>query len=118
MAKSEFFTPVDFPKVISPADQRPKNKVVWDADLLKEAKGAIDKECAKIRVGTSKLVPHAIDNGRFGLPAHNAIKVFLDEPSDETFAGLKPICRQDFGQQAGDYFVGLLLKARKVIPNE
>lgn len=118
MAKSEFFKPVEFPKTVSPGHQRPKTKVVWDADLLKEAKKAIDKECVKIRVGTSELVPHAIDNGRFGLPAHNAIKVFLEEPSDKTFAGIEPIARQDFGKRAGDYFVELLLKARKVVPNE
>ena len=118
MPKSEFFTPVRFPKTRSPADNRPKTKVVWDEDLLKEAEKSILLECAKIRVGTSKMVAGAIDNGRFGLPAENAIKVFLADPSDDTFAGIKDISRQDFGQLAGDYFVELLLKARKVIRNE
>ena len=118
MSKSEHFIPIEFPSTRSPADQRPKTKVIWDAELLKVAEKAISLECAKIRVGTSKLVSGAIDNGRFGLPAQNIIQIFLDDPSDETFAPIKAITRQDYGQSCGDHFVKLLLKARRVVRNE
>lgn len=116
--KSEFFTPLEFPTQVSPAEQKPKTKVVWDEEILKAAKKAIDKEVARIRVGTSKLRVGAIDNGKFGTPAENAIKTFLEEPDDFTFDRVKELATQDYGARVGDHFVGLLKKARTEVPNE
>ncbi len=116
--KSKFFEPIVFPGKTSPADQKPKTRVVWDENHLAAAKTAINKEVAKIRVGTSKLTKRAVDNGKFGTPAENAIKTFLDDPSDLTFDRVKELATQDYGQRVGDHFVGLLRKAREVVPNE
>ena len=116
--KSEFFTPIEFPTQVSPAEQKPKTRVEWDKNHLSDAKKAIDRECAKIRVGTSKLVSRAIDNGKFKTPAENAIITFLADPSDELFERVKELTVQDYGQRAGDHFVTLLKKARKEVPNE
>ncbi len=116
--KSEFFTPIEFPTQVSPADQKPKTRVEWDENHLADAKKAIDKECAKIRVGTSKLTTRAIDNGKFKTPAENALITFLADPSDQLFQRVKELTMQDYGLRVSDHFVGLLKKARKVVPNE
>lgn len=116
--KSEFFTPIEFPSTVSPADQKPKTKVVWDENHLADAKKAIDKEIAKIRIGTSALRVGAVDNGKFKTPCESAIKTFLDDPTDFTFDRVKELATQDYGQRVGDFIVGLLKKAREEVPNE
>lgn len=116
--ESEFFTPIEFPTEVSPAEQKPKTKVVWDENHLADAQRAISKEVAKIRVGTSKLRVGAVDNGKFGTPCESAIKTFMKDPSDFTFDRVKELATQDYGQRVGDHFVSLLKKARSEVPNE
>jgi hypothetical protein len=116
--ESEFFTPIEFPTEVSPAEQKPKFKVEWDENHIADAKRAIDREVAKLRVGTSKLRTGAVDNGKFGTPCENAIKTFIAEPSDFTFDRVKELATQDYGQRVGDHFVSLLKKARREVPNE
>ncbi len=82
-AKSEFFTPVRLPTAANASKPKPPPKVVWDENILSDAKKAIAKEYERIRVGTSDLVPGAIDNGKHKTPAENAI-----ERSISNFPGL------------------------------
>ena len=108
---SRFFTEIEFEP--SGNDDKPDyTKVAWCGAKLKQALEEIEAEIEKIRHGTSELVPRAIDPGRFGFPAHNAIKVFISNPSDKTFEGIHAICRQDFTGRAGDKFYELLKAAR------
>jgi hypothetical protein len=116
--KSEFFTPLEFLTQSNPAEQKSKTKVVWDENLLADAKEAIDKEVARIRVGTSHLTKSAVDNGKFGIPCETALKTFFDDPSDFTFARVKDLASQDYGSRVGDHFVSLLKKARKEVTDE
>lgn len=117
--KSEFFTPIEFPSEQSAADQEPKApQVVWDENHLSDAKKAIAKETSKIRAGVSKLTVRAIDNGKFKMPADQALITFLEDPSDELLQRVKELTVQDYGQRVSDHFVGLLKNSRKEVPNE
>jgi len=110
---SRFFEPVEFEPPKDPADQRPDKVVFWDPEKLAEAWKEIEVEIAKIKIGTSEYVSRAIDPGRFGFPAQNAMKIFISDPSDKAFEGIHAICRQDFMARAGDRFHKLLKDARE-----
>ena len=115
---SEFFKPVEFKEPPSPADNRPKTKVVWDEEKLQAAFKLIKKELEKIRSGTSEFTTYAIEPSSFGFPAANQLKIFLSDPSDKLFDHFKQIARQDWGKRAGDHFAALLSAARREEPNE
>lgn len=115
---SRFFTEVEFPDLPDTTHQRPEKVTVWDAEKLAAAMDTIELELAKIKGGTSELVPRAIDPGKFGFPAQNAIKVFIRDPSDKVFDGIRPIANQDWGARMGKFVVETLLAARTEKTNE
>lgn len=118
-AKSEFFTEIDFIIEANPDDhQKPDTVVIWDDEKLKSAFKEIEIELQKIRGGISEYVPRAIDPGKFGFPAENAIKIFLLAPNDRGFEGVKQIAKQDWGARAANHFIALLKVAREVKKNE
>lgn len=108
---SKYFEEVDFPVPPSPAEP-PRPVVVWDQEKLNEAFRLITLEIDKIRDGTSSLTTYPINPGSFTIPAINAIRRFVDNPSDKAYKGVHEICRQDFGARAGDAFHKLLRAAR------
>ena len=110
---SEFFKEVEF--VIPPDPSAPKAApvVTWDKEVLAQALERIEAEIVKIRHGTSKHTTYAIDPGGFGFPSMHAVKVFVEEPSDKTFAGVPSILKQDFGPRAATLFKELLNAARE-----
>lgn len=114
---SKFFNEVEFEMTPSPASQKPAKVVVWDKTKLDAAFEEITQELIKIKGGVSEFVPRAIDSGKFGFPAMNAIKIFLSDPSDKTFEGIPEITRQDWGARAGNHFTALLKAAREVKDN-
>ena len=116
--ESKFFKEVEFEIPPNPDEQKPKTVVVWDKDKLKAAFKEIEAELEKVKNGSSEYVPRAIDPGRFGFGAQNAMRIFVDDPSDKVFEGIHPICNQDFGAKAGNYFNGLLKEAREEKTNE
>jgi hypothetical protein len=109
---SKFFEPVEFEEPKDPADNRPTTVVTWDKDMLDKAWEAISAEITKIKRGTSDFYKYAVNPGSFGFPAENSIKIFLDDPSDKTFEGIREICKQDF-KGAGEYFYQLLKACRE-----
>ena len=115
---SEYFKPVEFEEPKDPGHQRPKTIVKWDEEKLKEAWVQISAEIEKIKNGTSEYHPYAVNPGRFGFPAENAIKIFMSDPTDKAFDGIHAICRQDFSGRAGDHFHELLKACRSEVPNE
>jgi anthranilate phosphoribosyltransferase len=115
---SKFFTPVEFEEPEDPGHQRPATVVVWDKEKLDVAWTQIKEEIAKIKDGTSEYVPRAINPSHFGFPAANAVKIFIKDPSDKAFLGIRDICRQDFMGRAGDRFHELLKACREEKPND
>jgi len=112
---SEFFTEVEFDLPASPGLNPPKEVVTWDAKILKESMENIEGEIEKIKNGTSKHTTYAINPGKFGFPALNAMQIFVADPSDKTFKGIHDIARQDFGARAGDLFFMALRSARTAV---
>lgn len=115
---SRLFTPVEFKEPEDPGHQKPKTKVVWDKEKLQMAWTKIEVEIKRIKSGSSDYVPRGINPGSFGFPAENAMKIFIENPIDKSFKGIKEICRQDFMSRAGDLFYDLLKECREEVPNE
>lgn len=109
---SKFFNEVEFKIPPNPATPEPP-KVVWHKNKLEQSFKKIASEIEKIKNGTSEYVAYAINPGRFGFPAENAMKIFIASPSDKAFIGIKDICCQDFGARAGNLFYELLKEARE-----
>lgn len=115
---SKFFEEVEFEIEKSPADPRPKTIVVWDPEKLKAALAEIEEELTKVRGGASEYVPRAIDPGKFGFPAQNAIKMFVRDPSDKGLKDVTAIAKQDWGARMGAHVTTLLKDARSEKINE
>jgi len=114
---SKFFQKLEFEEPEYEGVVKPKTIVFWDKEKLKTVLEQILSEIEKIKNGTSEFVPRAIHPSTFGFPAENAIKIFVSDPSDKHFEGIKEICRQDFMSRAGDYFHNLLKDCREERPN-
>lgn len=116
--KSEFFKEVEFSVESFGGDSnKPATRVYWDKAKLDKAYEDIKTELRRIKGGTSDYSPRAVDPGTFGFPADNAIRIFIDNPTDKGFKDLQGITVQDFGKKASVYFLGLLKVAKEVIPN-
>lgn len=115
---SEFFKPVEYELLKSPADQAPKIRVLWHREKLQSALEEIDEEIVRIKNGTSDFTTYAVNPGKHGFPARNVLVGFVADPADKALPDLRQICRQDFGARAGELFVKLILEAREEVLND
>lgn len=115
---SRFFQELEFEEPKYEGVVKPKTVAFWDKEKLKVALDQILDEIEKIKNGTSEFVPRAINPSKFGFPAENAVKIFVSNPSDKLFEGIREICIQDFMFRAGVYFHQLLKECREERPND
>lgn len=103
----DLFTPVNYDAMAEPeAPAAPKTDAPRAAQTPEEAVEIINAELTKIPLGTSKLVPHAIQIREGSTPFLMALKTFLSDPSLDQALALINMANQDFG-----YTFGLFVKA-------
>lgn len=108
---SKFFTPIEFPVETDPQLPRP-TETVWDLEVVKAANAAILEEIEKLKSGTSQYSHYAIDPGKNGFPASNALKVFVRDPSDKLLKNFEDTAASTWGARAGKAFTAKLRAAR------
>jgi len=110
---SKYFQPIDFK--VTPNPELPKQtKVVWDSEKLKAAHEQILADIEKIKTGTSQYSAYAVDPGRFGFPAVNALAKFIQSPDDRLLKTFEDTAKSTFGARAGNDFADRLRTAMTV----
>ena len=111
---SKFFTPVEFVVPTDPSLPKP-TKTVWNTEKLAQAEKEIKEEVESLKSGTSQYSVYAIDPGRFGFPAINALNKFIQSPNDRTLKSFEDSANSTFGTRAGKAFTDKLREAMEVV---
>jgi hypothetical protein len=109
---SRFFQPIEFPVEPDQVLARP-TETVWNASVVELASTAILAEIEKLKAGTSEYSVYAIDPGKHGFPAVNALKAFVKSPSDKLLKNFEETANSTFGARAGKAFTAHLRNARE-----
>lgn len=104
---SQFFKPVEF-KVEADPDLPRTTTTVWDKEKIAQADKDIKAEVEALKAGTSKYSVYAIDPGKHGFPAMNALKRFLEAPGDKTLEVFAASAVSTWGARAGNEFTAKL----------
>jgi hypothetical protein len=113
------FKPVKFEVSESPGrPERPKTKLVINSDKLEPAIKKIQEEFELIRTGASEYTTYAIDNGAFGSPVGNALKILESKPSVDNVKRFLQAATQDVGIRASNYFKELLTPTVEEVEND
>ena len=97
----DLFTPVNYDAIGEAPVKAEQVSTVRVAQTPEEAVEIINAELTKIPLGTSKLVPHAVQIREGSTPFLVAVKTFLSDPSLEQALALVSLAHQDFGHTFG-----------------
>lgn len=104
---SKFFQPIEFK--VEPDHELPRpTETVWDTSAIKLAEASIMAEIESLKAGTSQYSAYAIDPGKAGFPAVNALKVFVRGPTDALLKNFEATANSTFGARAGKAFTAQL----------
>lgn len=104
---SKFFQPIEFTVEPDPELPRP-TETVWDVAAIKAANAAILAEIEKLKAGTSEYSAYALDPGKNGFPAVNALRFFVHAPNDKSLKNFEDTADSTFGARAGKAFTAQL----------
>jgi len=110
---SKYFQPVEF-EIPKDPDLPRQTTTIWHADKVAAAAAEIKAEVGRIKSGTSQYSTYAVDPGRFGFPAINALNAFVQNPTDKLLKNFEDTANSTFGARAGRDFTTKLRTAREV----
>ena len=111
---SKYFTEVEFVLPEDPGENaRPKPKMTFDVDKIKEAAGKIQAAFEEIRSGSSDLTSYPIDPGNFSFPTGNRLSMLIKDPTEVNYIGFLEIAKQDLGLKAATQFMEWLKDAKE-----
>lgn len=90
----DFFTPVEYEETVP--ETKPVKVPEEEPLTLEQAIARINAELEKIQMGTSKLVPHAIQIRPGAVPFLKALETFQANPTLNQAIKLTNIAAQDF----------------------
>lgn len=104
---SKYFQPIEFPVEADPELPRP-TETVWDTDAIVLAEASILAEIDLLKAGTSQYSAYALDPGKNGFPAVNALRTFVRGPNDRALKSFEDTANSTFGSRAGKAFTAKL----------